>query len=136
MPKTSNARKASNAVDQAAPNAGLESDPTLDAVDNAAAAASNVAVAAADNDEPQAPAKKKTKRSSASDHEKKPRAKNSFMFFCDDNRERIKAQHEFKSVVEVAKKLGEEWRALSAEDKVVYTTKAEEAKAALEQAAA
>ena len=62
---------------------------------------------------------------------KKKRAKNAFMYYSDNNRARVKTQFELNSVAEVAKKLGEEWRGLSEEDKKPYVDMSEKAKAEL-----
>lgn len=48
---------------------------------------------------------------------KKKRAKNAFMHFSQENRSKVKAQYELKSIAEVAKKLGEQWRELTDDDK-------------------
>ena len=66
------------------------------------------------------------------DAPKKKRAKNAFMFYSEHNRQRVKAQFELNGVAEVAKKLGEEWRGLSDDDKKPYLDMQTQAKAALE----
>lgn len=51
-----------------------------------------------------------------------------FMYFSSDKREQIKADNPGIAFTEVAKKLGELWKTLSAEDKKPYEAKAEEDK--------
>ncbi len=51
---------------------------------------------------------------------KKKRAKNAFMYFSQENRSQVKAEYELKSIVDVAKKLGERWRELTDEGKAPY----------------
>ena len=51
---------------------------------------------------------------------KKKRAKNAFMYFSQENRSKVKAEYELKSVADVAKKLGEQWRELTDDGKAPY----------------
>lgn len=62
------------------------------------------------------------------DPQPKKRSKNSFMFFCEDNRARIKETYAPISVTEIAKKLGEEWKELTEELRQPYVDKAQKAK--------
>ena len=63
---------------------------------------------------------------------KPKRPKNAFMFYSEHNRARVKTQFELTGVADVAKKLGEEWRALSEADKQPYLDMQAEAKKAVE----
>lgn len=75
------------------------------------------------------PRKKRTaKTTEDSNPPKKKRSKNVFMFFCEDNRARVKQENPDISVTEIAKKLGEEWQALDPAKKEPYLEKAAKAK--------
>ena len=52
--------------------------------------------------------------------EKKPRKLNSFMLFAKEKRESVKKNNPTAKVTEIAKKLGELWRALSNSEKQKY----------------
>lgn len=52
--------------------------------------------------------------------EKKPRKLNAFMLFAKEKRESVKKNHPTAKVTEIAKKLGELWRALSNSEKQKY----------------
>tara|TARA_A100001015_G_scaffold317663_1_gene435236 strand:+ start:469 stop:939 length:471 start_codon:yes stop_codon:yes gene_type:complete len=58
----------------------------------------------------------------------KKRSKNSFMFFCEANRAKIKESNGALSVTAIAKLLGEQWKELADEDKQIYVQKANKAK--------
>lgn len=66
----------------------------------------------------------------------KKRSKNSFMFYCDENRQRVMETAMTNKVAEVAKLLGEEWRNLDEVAKEPFTQKAQAAKEALAMAVA
>ena len=72
--------------------------------------------------------KKRTTKTAEDGEPKKKRSKNVFMFFCEDNRARVKQDNPEFSVTEIAKKLGEEWQALDETKKQPYIEKAAKAK--------
>lgn len=74
-------------------------------------------------DEPKA-RKKRAKK----DKDAPKKALSAFMFFSNDKREQVKADNPGIAFGEVGKKLGELWKAASAEDKAPYEAKAEEDK--------
>ncbi|MGA0164444.1 MAG: hypothetical protein ACO3LE_09440 [Bdellovibrionota bacterium] len=55
-------------------------------------------------------------------------AKNAFIFFCGENREKVKNEDTKLKPTEITKKLGEMWRELDDEDKEEYQNKAKEDK--------
>ena len=55
--------------------------------------------------------------------EKKPRKLNAYMVFAMEKREFVKKNHPTAKVTEIAKKLGEMWRALSDSEKQKYKNK-------------
>lgn len=71
---------------------------------------------------------RKKRAPKSDDPQPKKRSKNSFMFFCEDNRARIKETYAPISVTEIAKKLGEEWKELTEELRQPYVDKAQKAK--------
>lgn len=80
---------------------------------------------------PAAAKKQRKKRASPSDkteEPKKKRSKNVFMFYCEENRSRVKQENPGMSVTDIAKKLGEEWKNLSETDQEPYKEKARIAK--------
>ncbi len=58
------------------------------------------------------------------------RALSSYMFFSTENRDRIMKANGFepKQIGEIAKKIGEQWKSLSAKDKAPYEAKAKKDK--------
>ena len=62
------------------------------------------------------PAKKEKKEKK----EKKPRKLNAYMVFAIEVRESVKKNHPTASIIEIAKKIGEKWRAMSDSEKAKY----------------
>jgi len=73
--------------------------------------------------------KKKTKGSKKKKDGPKP-AKSAYLFFCEDERARLKKEDPSLGFQELGKKMGENWKGLSDEDKAPYVAKAKEAKEA------
>ena len=57
---------------------------------------------------------------------KRPRTKNAFMLYSEDNRGRVKTEYNMRSATEVAKKLGEESRSLEPARKDAYVKAAKD----------
>jgi structure-specific recognition protein 1 len=68
------------------------------------------------------PAKKekKEKKAKKDTKEKKPRKLNAYMVFAMEVRESVKKNHPTASITEIAKKIGEKWRAMSDAEKAKY----------------
>jgi hypothetical protein len=64
-------------------------------------------------------AKKETKETKET-KEKKPRKLNAYMVFAMEVRESVKKNHPTASITEIAKKIGEKWRAMSDAEKAKY----------------
>lgn len=76
--------------------------------------------------------KKKARKFKDKNAPKKPAG--AYMFFCNEKRAEVKATHNLQTITEVAKKLGELWRALDSAGKGPYNKQAELAKAEYEKA--
>ena len=63
---------------------------------------------------------KKEKKANANKKEKKPRKLNAYMVFAMEVRESVKKNHPTASIIDIAKKIGEKWRALSDSEKAKY----------------
>jgi len=63
---------------------------------------------------------KKDKKAKKDTKEKKPRKLNAYMVFAMEKRESVKKNNPTAKVTEIAKKLGEMWRALSDSEKQKY----------------
>ena len=63
---------------------------------------------------------KKAKKANANKKEKKPRKLNAYMVFAMEVRESVKKNHPTASIIDIAKKIGEKWRALSDSEKAKY----------------
>jgi arsenate reductase-like glutaredoxin family protein len=86
-----------------------------------------------DDDQP----KKKRKTGKAKKEPGEPKkAKSAYMFFCDDERKKLKEENPDMVFAEVNKALGDRWRQLSDEDKKPYNEKFNEAKAIADKAKA
>jgi Mg-chelatase subunit ChlI len=74
------------------------------------------------NSKNEKPAKKekKEKKEKKDAKEKKPRKLNAYMVFAIEVRESVKKNHPTASIIEIAKKIGEKWRALSDSEKAKY----------------
>jgi len=70
----------------------------------------------AKNSNKEKPAKKAKKEKK----EKKPRKLNAYMVFAMEVRESVKKNHPTASITEIAKKIGEKWRAMSDAEKAKY----------------
>jgi len=66
----------------------------------------------------EAPKNKKTAKKEKK--EKKPRKLNAYMVFAIEVRESVKKNHPTASIIEIAKKIGEKWRAMSDAEKAKY----------------
>jgi hypothetical protein len=73
----------------------------------------NKAFEAPNNEKPAKKAKKEKK-------EKKPRKLNAYMVFAMEVRESVKKNHPTASIIDIAKKIGALWRALSDSEKAKY----------------
>ena len=63
---------------------------------------------------------KKSKKEKKEKKEKKPRKLNAYMVFAMEVRESVKKNHPTASITEIAKKIGEKWRAMSDAEKAKY----------------
>ena len=63
---------------------------------------------------------KTTKKAKKEKKEKKPRKLNAYMVFAMEVRESVKKNHPTASITEIAKKIGEKWRAMSDAEKAKY----------------
>ena len=63
---------------------------------------------------------KKEKPAKKDKKEKKPRKLNAYMVFAMEVRESVKKNHPTASITEIAKKIGEKWRAMSDAEKTKY----------------
>jgi len=63
---------------------------------------------------------KKAKPAKKEKKEKKPRKLNAYMVFAMEVRESVKKNHPTASIIEIAKKIGEKWRAMSDSEKAKY----------------
>jgi hypothetical protein len=63
---------------------------------------------------------KKQKKEKKEKKEKKPRKLNAYMVFAMEVRESVKKNNPTASIIEIAKKIGEKWRALSDSEKEKY----------------
>ncbi len=63
---------------------------------------------------------KKEKKEKPAKGEKKPRKLNAYMVFAMEVRESVKKNHPTASIIEIAKKIGEKWRAMSNTEKAKY----------------
>jgi hypothetical protein len=70
----------------------------------------------ANNEKPAKKAKKEKKEKK----EKKPRKLNAYMVFAMEVRESVKKNHPTASIIDIAKKIGALWRALSDSEKAKY----------------
>lgn len=68
------------------------------------------------NTKTEKPAKKEKKEKK----EKKPRKLNAYMVFAMEVRESVKKNNPTASIIEIAKKIGEKWRAMSDSEKAKY----------------
>ncbi len=76
----------------------------------------NKAFEAPKNEKPAKKAKKEKKEKK----EKKPRKLNAYMVFAMEVRESVKKNNPTASIIEIAKKIGEKWRAMSDSEKAKY----------------
>jgi len=74
----------------------------------------------APNNEKPAKKAKTTKKEKKEKKEKKPRKLNAYMVFAMEIRESVKKNHPTASITEIAKKIGEKWRAMSDAEKAKY----------------
>lgn len=72
------------------------------------------------NNEKPAKKQKKEKKEKKDTKEKKPRKLNAYMVFAMEVRESVKKNHPTASITEIAKKIGEKWRAMSDSEKEKY----------------
>ena len=74
------------------------------------------------NTKTEKPAKKekKEKKAKKDTKEKKPRKLNAYMVFAMEVRESVKKNHPTASIIDIAKKIGEKWRALTDAQKASY----------------
>lgn len=74
------------------------------------------------NTKTEKPAKKekKAKKDTKEKKEKKPRKLNAYMVFAMEVRESVKKNHPTASIIDIAKKIGEKWRALTDAQKASY----------------
>lgn len=74
------------------------------------------------NSKNEKPAKKqkKEKKAKKDTKENKPRKLNAYMVFAMEVRESVKKNHPTASITEIAKKIGEKWRAMSDAEKAKY----------------
>ena len=74
------------------------------------------------NTKTEKPAKKekKDKKAKKDTKEKKPRKLNAYMVFAMEVRESVKKNHPTASIIDIAKKIGEKWRALTDAQKASY----------------
>jgi len=79
----------------------------------------NKAFVAPKNENPAKKAKT-TKKAKKEKEEKKPRKLNAYMVFAMEVRESVKKNHPTASIIEIAKKIGEKWRAMSDAEKAKY----------------
>ena len=79
----------------------------------------NKAFEAPKNEKPAKKAKT-TKKEKKEKKEKKPRKLNAYMVFAMEVRESVKKNHPTASITEIAKKIGEKWRAMSDSEKAKY----------------
>ena len=63
---------------------------------------------------------KTTKKAKKEKKEKKPRKLNAYMVFAMEVRESVKKNYPTASIIEIAKKIGEKWRAMSDAEKAKY----------------
>ena len=63
---------------------------------------------------------KKEKKAKKDTKEKKPRKLNAYMVFAMEVRESVKKNHPTASIIDIAKKIGEKWRALTDAQKASY----------------
>lgn len=63
---------------------------------------------------------KKSKKAKKDNKEKKPRKLNAYMVFAMEVRESVKKNHPTASIIDIAKKIGEKWRAMSDAEKAKY----------------
>jgi len=86
---------------------------------------------------PKAAAKAKGKVRGEGKKKKDPNAPkrglSAYMFYANDNRDRVRAENPNISFGQVGKHLGEEWKSLTDADKVKYQKKAEDDKARYER---
>jgi hypothetical protein len=76
---------------------------------------------ASNTDKTEKKAKKAKKaNANANKKEKKPRKLNAYMVFAMEVRESVKKNHPTASIIDIAKKIGEKWRALSDSEKAKY----------------
>lgn len=66
------------------------------------------------------PKAKKEKKAKKEAKEKKPRKLNAYMVFAMEVRESVKKNHPTASITDIAKKIGEKWRAMSDSEKAKY----------------
>lgn len=74
--------------------------------------------------EPKVPGTKRTRVSKALKPEHVPRGRTAYIIWCHDNRAELAKEHPDASFTDLAKLLGEKWKALSDDDKKVYNRKA------------
>jgi len=72
------------------------------------------------NNEKPAKKQKKEKKAKKDTKEKKPRKLNAYMVFAMEVRESVKKNHPTASITEIAKKIGEKWRAMTDAEKAKY----------------
>ena len=74
------------------------------------------------NSKNEKPAKKekKEKKAKKDTKEKKPRKLNAYMVFAMEVRESVKKNNPTASIIDIAKKIGEKWRAMSDAEKAKY----------------
>lgn len=77
---------------------------------------------------------KTTKKNKVKDPNAPKKPKNSFMFFCEENRDLVKEKNDSFTPKEVTRKLGELWRGLPAKEQQKYKDKADQDKANYDKA--
>jgi len=63
---------------------------------------------------------KKEKKAKKDTKEKKPRKLNAYMVFAMEVRESVKKNHPTATIIDIAKKIGEKWRAMTDAEKAKY----------------
>jgi hypothetical protein len=63
---------------------------------------------------------KKEKKAKKDNKEKKPRKLNAYMVFAMEVRESVKKNNPTASIIDIAKKIGEKWRAMTDAEKAKY----------------
>jgi hypothetical protein len=79
------------------------------------------------SDDSDAPKKKRAKKAEKDPNAPK-KALNSYMFFANDNREKVKAENPKLKATEVMSELGAQWKAMNETERAPYAKKAEDDK--------